>query len=89
MAKWASKDHTITGLKFVDKYGIEYKFDEKEDTIIEERPIDIALYPNVPAEAPGIMTQLMGEKKLKTSQFRATKNKQCWRQKIPGFNLDP
>jgi hypothetical protein len=57
VAKWASKDHIITGLKFMDKYGIKYKFDKEEDTIIEERPIDVALYPDILAEAPGIMTQ--------------------------------
>jgi hypothetical protein len=34
VAKWASKDRAITGLKFVDKYGIEYKFDKEEDAII-------------------------------------------------------
>jgi hypothetical protein len=57
VAKWASKDRTITVLKFMDKYGIEYKFDEEEDAIIEEKPIDMAPYPDVPAEAPGIMFQ--------------------------------
>jgi hypothetical protein len=41
----------------MDKYRIEYKFDKGEDAIIEEKPIDVALYPDVPAEAPGIMTQ--------------------------------
>jgi hypothetical protein len=57
VAKWASKDRAITGLKFMDKYRIKYKFDEEEDTIIEEKLIDMAPYPGVPAEAPGIMTQ--------------------------------
>jgi hypothetical protein len=57
VAKWASKDRAITGLKFMDKYRIEYKFDKEEDAIIKERPIDIAPYPDVQAEAPGIMTQ--------------------------------
>ncbi len=57
MAKWALKDRAITGLKFMDKYGIEYKFDEEEDAIIEEKPIDMAPYPDMPAEAPEIMTQ--------------------------------
>ncbi len=57
VAKWASKDHAITGLKFMNKYGIQYKFDKEEDAIIEEKPIDMVPYPDVPAEAPGIMTQ--------------------------------
>ena len=41
----------------MDKYGIEYKFNKEEDAIIEERPIDVAPFPDMPAEAPGIMTQ--------------------------------
>jgi hypothetical protein len=57
VAKWASKDHAIVGSKFMDKYGIKYAFDEEEDAIIKERPIDVAQFPDVPAEAPGIMSQ--------------------------------
>jgi hypothetical protein len=57
VAKWASKNHTMMGLKFMDKYGIENEFDKEEDAIFEERPIDVAPFPNVPAEVPGIMTQ--------------------------------
>ncbi len=57
VAKWVSKDHAIIGLKFMDKYGIEYKFNEEEDAIIEERPLDVAPFPDVPAEGAGIMTQ--------------------------------
>jgi hypothetical protein len=57
VAKWVSKDCAITGLKFMDKYRIEYKFDKEEDAIIEERPIDVAPYPDILVEAPGIMTQ--------------------------------
>jgi hypothetical protein len=40
VAKWASKDRAIMGLTFMDKYGIEYEFDEEEDAIIEVRLID-------------------------------------------------
>ncbi len=57
MAKWASKDRAITGLKFIDKYGIEYEFNKEEDAIIKKRPIDVAPFPDVQADAPGIMTQ--------------------------------
>jgi hypothetical protein len=57
VAKWASKDRAIMGLKFMDKYGIEYEFDKEEDAIIKERPIDVVPFPDVPAEVPGIMTQ--------------------------------
>jgi hypothetical protein len=41
----------------MDKDGIAYEFDEEEDAIIGERPIDVAPFPDVPAEAPRIMTQ--------------------------------
>jgi hypothetical protein len=36
VAKWASKDCTITGLKFMDKYRIKYKFDEEGDAYQRE-----------------------------------------------------
>jgi hypothetical protein len=57
VAKWVSKDCSIMGLKFMDNYGIEYKFGEKEDSIIKERLIDVAPFPDMPTEAPGIITQ--------------------------------
>jgi hypothetical protein len=57
VAKWVLKDRATTELKFMDKYRLEYKFDEEEGAIIEERPIDVVPYPAIPAEAPGIMTQ--------------------------------
>ncbi len=48
----------MTGLTFMDKYRIEYKSDEEEEgTIMEERQIEMAPFPDVPAEAPGMMTQ--------------------------------
>ncbi len=42
---------------FMDKYGIEYKFDEEEDAVMEERHIEEAPFPDIPAEVPGILTQ--------------------------------
>ncbi len=57
VAKWVSKDRAITGLKFMDKYGIKYKFNKEEDVIIKERQIDVTPFPDMPAEAPGIITQ--------------------------------
>jgi hypothetical protein len=91
MAKWASKNHAITGLKFMDKYGIKYKFDEEEDAIIEERLIDIAPFPEVPAEAPGVMTQyenpIDGENVVEDEPTPTTKNEQCWQQRIWSWNL--
>jgi hypothetical protein len=56
--KRASKDRAITGLTFMNKYGIEYKSDkEEEDNIMEERRIEMAPFPDVPAESLGMMTQ--------------------------------
>jgi hypothetical protein len=52
VAKWALEGHAITGLKLTDKYQIEYNFDKEEDAIIKERPIDVAPYPDIPAEVP-------------------------------------
>ncbi len=57
VAKWVSKDRTITASKFMDKYGIKYEFDKDEDAIIEERPIDVVPFPDMPAETPRIMSQ--------------------------------
>jgi hypothetical protein len=45
------------GLTFMDKYGIEYKFDEDEDAIMEEWHIEEAPFPDIPAEDPGKLTQ--------------------------------
>ncbi len=42
---------------FMDKYGIEYKFDEEEDAIMEEWHVEEAPFPGIPAEAPGKLTQ--------------------------------
>ena len=30
VARWARKDHSTTGVSFMDKYGVEYKFDDDE-----------------------------------------------------------
>jgi hypothetical protein len=40
----------------MDKYGIEYKFDEEEDAIMVEWQVEEAPFPDIPAEAPGILT---------------------------------
>ncbi len=57
VAKWVSKDLTNTGSKFMDKYEIKYEFNDEEDAIIEERPINVVPFPDVPAEAQVVMTQ--------------------------------
>ncbi len=57
VSKWVSKDQGMSGLTFMDKYEIEYKFDEEEDAIMEERHVEEAPFPDILAEAPGILTQ--------------------------------
>ena len=57
VARWARKDRSITGISFMDKYGGEYQFDDEEDAVMDERLLDHAPYPDIPAEAPGIMTE--------------------------------
>jgi hypothetical protein len=56
VAKWASKDQAMTGIKFMDKHGIEYKFNEEDGMIAEEKQIKEAPFPDIPAEAPGMLT---------------------------------
>jgi hypothetical protein len=57
VSKWASKDQEISGLTFMEKYGIEYRFDEEEDAIMEEQHIEEAPFLGIPAEAPEMLTQ--------------------------------
>jgi hypothetical protein len=40
LKKWASKDCALTGLTFMNKYGIEFKSDKEEaDTTMEEKQL--------------------------------------------------
>jgi len=57
VARWARKDRSITGVSFMDKYGVEYKFNDEEDAVMDERLMDHAPYPDIPAKSPGIMTE--------------------------------
>jgi hypothetical protein len=57
VSKWGSKDQGTSCLMFIDKYGIEYKFDEEEDGILEERHVEEAPFLDIPAEAPWMLTQ--------------------------------
>jgi hypothetical protein len=47
----------MSGLTFMDKYGIECKFDEEEDAIMEEWHNEEAPFPDIPAKAPGLLSQ--------------------------------
>jgi hypothetical protein len=55
---WAGKDHALTGLKFMNKYGVEYDMDEEEDEEgLLAREEETLPFPDVLAEAPGMMTK--------------------------------
>jgi hypothetical protein len=54
--KWAIKDRTQNGLMFKNRNREEYKFnDNREDTSIAHP--ENAPFPDIPAEAPGILTK--------------------------------
>ncbi len=79
---------------FMDKYGIEYKFDEEEDAIMEEWHVEEAPFPDIPAEAPGILTQyknlINGDDVIEDEPVLGmAKSKQCWRRKSQGWSSTP
>ena len=57
VSKWISKDQGMSGLTFMDENGIDYKFDEEEDAIMEEWHVEEASFLDILAEAPGMLTQ--------------------------------
>ena len=57
VAEWALKDQAMSGLMFMDKYRVEFKFFEEEDAIIVEKNIEEAPFPDIPVEAPDMLTQ--------------------------------
>ncbi len=55
--KWAKKDRTQNGLTFLNRKGMEYKFnDDDNQATLVVRP-EAAPFPDIPAEAPGILTE--------------------------------
>jgi hypothetical protein len=54
--KMAVKDGATKGLSFMDRKDIEYKFynDEEYEMLVE--PEEPAPYPDIPAKAPGMLT---------------------------------
>jgi hypothetical protein len=55
--KWAKKDRTQNGLTFLNKKGMEYEFNDADNqATLVVRP-ESTLFPDVPAEAPGILTE--------------------------------
>ena len=55
--KWATKDRAVTGLKFMNKYGVEYTDEEEDDDGILIPEEEAAAYPDIPAEMPGMATE--------------------------------
>jgi hypothetical protein len=55
--KWAKKDRTQNGLTFLNRKGMEYEFNDDDDqATLVVRP-KAAPFPDIPAEAPGILTE--------------------------------
>jgi len=57
----AVKDGAIKGINFKDRKGLEYEFDNDEEyeTLVE--PDEPAPFPDIPADAPGMLTELEEE----------------------------
>ena len=55
--KWAKKDRAQSGLTFLNRNGLEYDFgDDDDQATLVVRP-ELAPFPDMPAEAPGILTE--------------------------------
>ncbi len=55
--KWAKKDRTQNGLTFLNRKGMEYEFNDDDDqATLVVRP-EAAPFPDISAEAPGILTE--------------------------------
>jgi hypothetical protein len=55
--KWAKKDRAQNGLTFLNRNGLEYNFGDNDDqATLVVRP-EAAPFPDIPAEAPGILME--------------------------------
>jgi hypothetical protein len=57
----AVKDGAVKGINFKDNKGVEYKFDNDEEYEMLVEPDEPAPFPDIPAEAPGMLTELKEE----------------------------
>ncbi len=55
--KMAVKDGATNGLSFKNRKGIEYEFDNDEEYEMLVEPEEPAPYPDIPAKAPGMLTE--------------------------------
>ncbi len=57
----AVKDGAVKGINFKDRKGVEYKFDNDEEYKMLVEPDKLAPFPDIPAEVPGMLTELEEE----------------------------
>jgi len=57
----AVKDGAIKGINFKDRKGLEYEFDNDEEYEMLVEPDEPAPFPDIPADAPGMLTELEKE----------------------------
>ncbi len=57
----AVKDEAVKGISFKDRKGVEYKFDNDEEYEMLMEPNEPAPFPDIPAEVPGVLTELEEE----------------------------
>jgi hypothetical protein len=55
--KWAKKDRAQSRLTFLNRNGLEYGFDDDDDQATLVVQPEAAPFPDIPAEAPGIVTE--------------------------------
>jgi hypothetical protein len=81
--KMAVKDGATKRLSFKNRKGIEYKFDNDEEYEMLVEPEDPAPFPDIPAKAPGMLTEC--EEKFGVNEggngANRQQSKQCWQQK--------
>ncbi len=57
----AVKDGAVKGINFKDRKGVEYKFDNDDKYKMLVEPDEPALFPDISAEAPGMLMELKEE----------------------------
>ena len=57
----AVKDGAIKGINFKDRKGLEYEFDNDQEYEMLVEPDEPAPFPDIPADAPGMLTELEEE----------------------------
>ncbi len=55
------KDGAVKEISFKDRKGVEYKFDNDKEYKMVVEPDEPASFPDIPAEAPGMLTELEEE----------------------------